>query len=69
MLADIFFNNIKILRRNTNLSQASFSKKISIERKRYAKWEEGRCQPDIDNIIAIANEHKISIDELLTKKL
>jgi len=65
MSAQIFHANTKILRIKAKLTQKQFSEKIGVEIKRYAKWEEGRSQPDIDNIEAIAFAHQISIDELL----
>jgi transcriptional regulator with XRE-family HTH domain len=64
MSAKQFQKNIRALRKKTNLSQKKFSEKISVELKRYAKWEEGRSQPDIDNIESIARTHEITIDEL-----
>jgi len=65
MSAQIFHANTKILRIKAKLTQKQFSEKIGVEIKRYAKWEEGRSQPDIDNIEAIAVAHQISIDQLL----
>lgn len=65
MSAQIFHANAKILRIKAKLTQKQFSEKIGVEIKRYAKWEEGRSQPDIDNIEAIAVAHQISIDQLL----
>ena len=65
MSAQIFHANTKILRIKAKLTQKQFSEKIGVEIKRYAKWEEGRSQPDIDNIEAIAVAHQISVDQLL----
>jgi transcriptional regulator with XRE-family HTH domain len=65
MPAQLFHSNIKVLRLRRKLTQKSFSEKIGVELKRYAKWEEGRSQPDIDNIEAIATVHMISVDQLL----
>lgn len=65
MSAKLFHSNIKILRQQSKLSQSGISDKIEVEAKRYAKWEEGRAQPDIDNIIAIAEAYGISLDKLL----
>jgi transcriptional regulator with XRE-family HTH domain len=64
MSAKLFHANIRILRRQAKLSQKQFSEKIGVELKRYAKWEEGRSQPDIDNIEAIAQSHNIPLDVL-----
>lgn len=64
MSAQIFHANTKILRIKAKLTQKQFSEKIGVEIKRYAKWEEGRSQPDIDNIAKIANAHEINLDTL-----
>jgi len=69
MCAALLPANLKALRKLSNLSQTKFSELIELEQKRYAKWEEGRCQPDIDSIIKIASTHKVSIDDLLMKNL
>lgn len=69
MNQNLLSTNIKFLRSRLKLSQAKFSEKIEVEQKRYAKWEEGRCQPDIDNLIALARIHKVTLDKLLTKNL
>jgi len=64
MSAKLFHANIRILRKKANLSQRQFSEKIGVELKRYAKWEEERSQPDIDNIAKIASAHEINLDTL-----
>lgn len=69
MSAIKFHSNIRKLRKNMNLSQREFSKKIGVELKRYAKWEEGRSQPDIDNIELISKAHNITLDQLITTDL
>jgi len=65
MPAQLFHSNIKVLRLGRRLTQKSFSEKIGVEIKRYAKWEEERSQPDIDNLESIASFHNISVDQLL----
>ena len=69
MSAQKLYTNARTLRQKTKLSQREFSKKIGVEEKRYASWEQGRVQPDIDNIEAIAKAHKITIDQLLNEDL
>lgn len=62
-------NNLRYLRVSVWCSQQKFANKIKRPIKRYQKWEEGRSRPNVDDIIAIASAHKISIDELLTQDL
>ena len=57
--------NLKKYRKNCKLSQAELAKKIGIERYRIADWEQGRSQPSLDNLVALANALSVSIETLL----
>lgn len=61
--------NIKKIRTVKNISQAMFAEKFDLGRASVGAYEEGRSEPKIDTIIAIAQEYSISIDVLLTKEL
>lgn len=61
--------NLKTLRAKKKLSQQKFADRINRPIKRYQAWEEGRSQPNVDDIIDIAKEHELTIDDLLTKDL
>ena len=57
---------IRDLRLSENLSQEQFAEKLDISRSAVAKWETDSGVPDIENLIAIAREFGVSIDELLS---
>ena len=61
--------NIKKIRQVKKLSQADFSKVFNLARASVGAYEEGRSEPKIETLIAIANYFGVSIDELLTKRL
>jgi transcriptional regulator with XRE-family HTH domain len=69
MSAKLFHANIRTLRKKAKLSQKKYAETIGVELKRYAKWEEERSQPDIDNIEIIAQSHHIPVDVLFNLDL
>lgn len=61
--------NIKRIRAVKKLSQASFAELFELARPSVGAYEEGRSEPKIDTIIAIANYFGLSTDALLRKEL
>ncbi len=61
--------NIKKIRTVRKLSQAAFADLFSLARPSVGAYEEGRSEPKIDTIIAIANHFSLSTDALLRKEL
>ena len=61
--------NIKKIRQAKKLSQADLSKLFDLARASVGAYEEGRSEPKIETLIAMANFFGISIDALLTRKL
>lgn len=57
--------NIRILRDMKKLSQEQLAEELGINRSRLGAYEEGRNEPPIDLIIAIAGFFQISIDALI----
>ncbi|MDU3526393.1 helix-turn-helix transcriptional regulator [Clostridium sp.] len=56
---------IKLLRKELNLSQEQLSKDLNISREALAKYENGTRTPSIDLIIEISKYFKVSTDYLL----
>ena len=56
---------IKNLRASKGLSQNELAEKLGVSRQAVTKWESDSGAPDIDNIIAISDLFKISIDSLV----
>lgn len=61
--------NLLKLRQKSGLSQEKLSLKLGIKRSKYSKYEEFRCEPNIELIISICFFYKISIDDFLKKDL
>lgn len=61
--------NIKKIRQAKKLSQADVSKLFDLARASVGAYEEGRSEPKIETLVAMANYFGISVDALLTRKL
>ena len=48
-------NNIKRLRKINRLSQEKLAEIIDVSRQAVAKWESGKCYPDINKLIILSN--------------
>lgn len=53
------------LRKQNNLSQEELSYKLNISRQAISRWENGKTQPDIENIEKICKIYDITPDNLL----
>ncbi len=58
-------NKLVNLRKSLGLSQEELAHKIGVSRQAVSKWERAESSPDTDNLIALSQIYKISIDELL----
>lgn len=61
--------NIKKIRTVKKLSQAAFAELFNLARPSVGAYEEGRSEPKIETVIAIANHFSLSTDALLRKEL
>ncbi len=61
--------NIRKIRSVKQLSQQAFADLFGVSRASVGSYEEGRADPKIDTIIAIANYFSITLEEFLTKEL
>lgn len=60
---------IRELRKQAKLSQEMMAEKIGVSRQAITKWETGLGVPDIENLVAIADLFKISLDELMGRDI
>jgi transcriptional regulator with XRE-family HTH domain len=58
---------IRMLRKNENLSQEQLGQKLNVTRQAIYKWENDKGYPDIQNLITLSELFDISIDELIKK--
>lgn len=61
----VFQEKLQALRREKGLSQEMLAESIGLSRQAVAKWEAGQSTPDIDNLIALSDYFKVSIDRLI----
>ena len=61
----IVSNNIKYLRRARGLTQEQFARKLGIKRSLLGAYEEGRANPNYENLMNMANFFGQSVDALM----
>lgn len=69
MNAQLLIANMRFLRKLKKLTQEKQAKELNKEYKRYQAWELGYAQPDVDSMVEIAQYHRVSLDDLMTKDL
>jgi len=62
-------HNLRFLRLQKNKSQTAIANKLGLKRITYAKYEDGKNEPKIITLLSISRFCKLSIEELLTKKI
>lgn len=60
---------IREIRKQAKLSQEMMAEKIGVSRQAITKWETGLGVPDIENLVAIADLFKLSLDELMGRDI
>ena len=60
-----FNENLKYLRKQSNLTQEQLAEELNVSRQAITKWETNKGIPDIANLIAISDEFGLSLDELI----
>ncbi len=63
-----FCEKLQTLRREKGLSQEMLAESIGISRQAVAKWESGQSTPDIENLIALSDYFRVSIDRLVKEE-
>ena len=58
-------NNIKHLRKNANMTQIQLSQLLETDQSTISKWELGKCLPDIQTLIKLADYFHVSLDFVL----
>lgn len=63
-----FCRNMRDMREDLKLNQATFAKELGVPVSTYSSWERGRTSPDITTVIKIADFFDCSIDELVGRE-
>ncbi|MBR2870330.1 MAG: helix-turn-helix transcriptional regulator [Clostridia bacterium] len=61
----IFCENFKIARKSSGLTQKQVAQKLAVVESCYANWEQGRTEPNIENLRKLSKLFDVSLDELL----
>jgi transcriptional regulator with XRE-family HTH domain len=64
-MSEVIANNIKYLRRMNGLTQEQFARKIGIKRSLLGAYEEGRANPNLENLTNIAKIFGTTVDNLI----
>lgn len=62
-------DNLKFLRKKTNLTQEQMAQQVGIKRSLLGAYEEGRADPRISNLLKFADIFNLSVDQLVGKNL
>lgn len=66
-LGDIMKNNLKVLRKQRNLTQVALQMQTGIEQALLSKFERGERTPPTETLIALADFYGVSIDYILCR--
>ena len=61
----LFSDKLKKLRKKNQLTQQELADKVGTNRVNVTKWETGRTEPTLDNVVKLANILETTTDELL----
>lgn len=64
-----FHEKLKVLRKEKGLTQKSLSNMLNISQGAYARWENGKREPNFEKLSMLACIFDVSIDFLLSKNL
>ena len=56
---------LKIQRQERGISQLQLAEQLHVSRQSISSWENDRAYPSLDNLIALSELYRISIDDLL----
>jgi DNA-binding XRE family transcriptional regulator len=62
-------NELKHHRQEANLNQETLAKLINTSQQNISRWENNEVEPSISYCVALADYYKISLDELIGRKI
>lgn len=68
-IMNYFSHNLRILRKEKNLTQPELAKALNVSKGMISFWENEKYEPTATNIIVVAKFFNISIDDLLLNPL
>ena len=67
-LMEKFGNNLKIARKNANLTQIQVAHALNVSERHYRSFEAGAFEPDLAKLVALADLFGVSVDWLLGRR-
>ena len=61
--------NLRLQREQEGLSQKKLAEEIGVSHQNINRWENGKVIPSIDFCVKLADYYKISLDELIGRKI
>lgn len=62
-------DNLRIIRKENNLSQEQLAEKLGVSRQAVSKWESGQSYPEMDKVLLICKIFNYNIDELMNENV
>ncbi len=62
-------DNLKIIRKENNLSQEQLAEKLGVSRQAVSKWESGQSYPEMDKVLLLCKLFNYNIDELMNENI
>lgn len=59
---------LKKYRTERGITQEELSEKLFVSRQAISKWEKGEANPDLENVVKLAEIFEVSLDELVLAK-
>lgn len=64
-----FGENLRLLRKNSKMSQEALAEKIGVSRQSVSKWEVGTAYPEMSNITALCSIFHCNINDLINDNI
>lgn len=61
-------NRLREIREKNKMTQEDVANALLVSRQSVSKWENGRSNPDLENLVALSNLYGVSIDELVNSE-
>ena len=64
-ISKIVGENLKLARKGAGLTQKQVAEKLGVVESCYANWEQGRTEPNVENLRKLSEIFDISLDDLI----
>ena len=61
-----FAENLKLIRKERNLSQEKLAEILEVSRQAVSKWEQGEGYPEVEKLLLLSRKLNISLDNLMS---